>query len=91
MSSNSRISKDEISNLKFAAKRLKRKLGVSHSEALDQVAREKGFNARSHPQHLLNSLTGSIIFRATLEWPSTKLKASLEKNARCVRKNHDGH
>lgn len=85
------ISTNEILTLKLAAKSLKRKASISHSEALDQVAREKGFNAWSHLMHIANStqatssLENSIPKRKPFSWlkdfshiPGEKLQ--LEEN-----------
>lgn len=48
--SNQRLSKSDIPTLKRLAKAIKRKQGISHSEALDQVAQQYGYNAWSHLQ-----------------------------------------
>lgn len=74
MSKYTHISTNEIRTLKFAAKSLKRKSGISHSEALDQVAREKGFNAWSHLMQIASktqaapSLENSTLTRKPLSW-----------------------
>jgi hypothetical protein len=78
------ISTNEILTLKLAAKNVKRKAGISHSEALDQVAREKGFNAWSHLMHIANStqavsLENSIPKRKPFSWLKDFTHTSEEK------------
>lgn len=74
MSTYPHISTNEIRSLKLAAKSLKRKAGISHSEALDQVASGKGFNAWSHLMQIASrtkaapSLENSIPTRKPLSW-----------------------
>ncbi len=74
MSTYPHISTNEIRSLKLAAKSLKRKAGISHSEALDQVASEKGFNAWSHLMQIASrtkaapSVEKSIPTRKPLSW-----------------------
>lgn len=48
--SNQLLSKEDIPVLKRQAKAIKRRQGITHAEALDQVARQYGFNAWSHLQ-----------------------------------------
>ena len=48
--SNQRLSKSHIPTLKRLAKSIKRDQGILHSEALDQVAQQYGYNAWSHLQ-----------------------------------------
>jgi len=48
--SNQRLSKNDIPALKRLAKAIKRDQGILHSEALDQVAQQCGYNAWSHLQ-----------------------------------------
>lgn len=79
------ISTNEIRSLKLAAKSLKRKAGISHSEALDQVASEKGFNAWSHLMQIASrtkaapSLENSIPTRKPLSWLKGFTHTSEEK------------
>nr|WP_273423754.1 hypothetical protein [Halomonas sp.] len=91
MSTYPHISTNEIRSLKLAAKSLKRKSGISHSEALDQVAREKGFNSWSHLQHVLNSLQAQSSFELllsgpvpSLRLPSKKMRDALEKTMSAI-------
>ena len=48
--SNQRLSRNDIPSFKRQSKAIKRKKGISHTEALDQVARQHGFNAWSDLQ-----------------------------------------
>lgn len=55
--SNQRLSKSQIPTLKRLAKAIKRDKGISHSEALDQVAQQYGYNAWSHLQSSIHEHT----------------------------------
>lgn len=93
MSTYTHISKNQTRTLKFAAKRLKRKAGISHSEALDQVAREEGFNSWSHLKNASNDLKTQTSFELfhrgpvpSLRLPSKKMRNALEKTMTTI--NH---